>query len=274
MTQNNILVIGGTGKTGRKVADSLRSLGINVRIGSRNASPAFDWEDPNTWAEALKGMNKVYITFQPDLAVPGAQEAIKGLTEEARIAGIQKLVLLSGRGEHEAEMCEQIVINSGIDWTVVRADWFNQNFSESFFLDPILAGQVAVPRAETKIPFTDTDDIADVAIEALLNDEHNGKVLELTGPDLWTFEEVVKEIAKATGRNIGFHSISLEEYTQMLRAHEVPDAYIWLINYLFTNVLDGRNASTTNTIEEVLGRPAKHFSDYVKDTAATGIWNK
>ncbi|OEK00388.1 NmrA family transcriptional regulator [Roseivirga sp. 4D4] len=273
MTQNNILVIGGTGKTGRKVVERLTRRGINVRIGSRNASPSFDWEKPEDWKTALQGMDKVYITFQPDLAVPGAKEAITELTEQSKACGIKKLVILSGRGEHEAELCEQIIQQSGIDWSVVRADWFNQNFSESFFLDPILAGQVAVPRAETKIPFTDTDDIADVVVEALLDDQYTGEVLELTGPELWSMEEVIKEIAKVTNREIGFHSISLEDYTKMMRDHQVPDAYIWLINYLFTNVLDGRNSSTTNTIEEVLGRPAKRFSDYVKETAATGVWN-
>ncbi len=273
MTHNNILVIGGTGKTGRKVVERLNKQGINVRIGSRNAKPSFDWDKPEEWKHALQRMDKVYITFQPDLAVPGAKEAITELTKQAKAYGIKKLVILSGRGEHEAELCEQIVQRSGIDWSVVRADWFNQNFSESFFLDPILAGHVAVPRAETRIPFTDTDDIADVAVKALLEDQYTGKVLELTGPELWSMEEVIKGIAQVTGREIGFHSISLEAYTKMLRDEQVPDAYIWLINYLFTNVLDGRNSSTTNTIQEVLGRPAKQFSDYLRETAATGVWN-
>jgi len=273
MTQNNILVIGGTGKTGRKVVERLNKRGIKVRIGSRNAKPSFDWDKPEEWRHALQGIDKVYITFQPDLAVPGAKEAITELTKQAKACGIKKLVILSGRGEHEAELCEQIVMQSGMDWSVVRADWFNQNFSESFFLDPILAGHVAVPRAETKIPFTDTDDIADVVVEALLDDQYTGKVLELTGPELWSMEEVIKGITQVTEREIGFHSISLEAYTKMLRDQQVPDAYIWLINYLFANVLDGRNSSTTNTIEEVLGRPAKRFSDYLRETAATGVWN-
>lgn len=273
MEKNNILVIGGTGKTGRKVVERLVKRGINVRIGSRSVNPAFDWENPENWTPVLKGIDKVYITFQPDLAVPGAQEAIKQLTQQAKASGVQKLVLLSGRGEHEAEMCEQIVMNSDMDWSVVRADWFSQNFSESFFLDPILAGQVAVPRAETKIAFTDTDDIADVVVEALLDHQYSGKLLELTGPSLWTFKEVVHEIASATNREIQFHSISLADYTNILRSHKVPDAYIWLINYLFTNVLDGRNSTTTDTIQQVLGRPAKDFSTYVKETANAGIWN-
>ena len=161
---NKILVIGGTGKTGRKVAERLTKLDQIVRIGSRSESPSFDWQDPSTWPAALEGMDKVYITFQPDLAVPGALEAIEGLTKEAKRSGIKKLVLLSGKGEREAELCEQVVIHCGIHFTIVRASWFNQNFSESFFLDPIVAGHVALPQAQAKVPYVDTDDIADVAV--------------------------------------------------------------------------------------------------------------
>ncbi|MEM8969326.1 MAG: NAD(P)H-binding protein [Bacteroidota bacterium] len=195
MKTENILVIGGTGKTGRKVAQQLQALGQNVRIGSRSASPAFDWHNPSTWPAALEGMDKVYVTFQPDLAVPGARDAIETLVRQAQQSNVKKMVLLSGKGEREAELCEQIVINSDLDYTIVRASWFNQNFSENFFLEPILAGHVALPQAEAKIPYVDTDDIADVVVESLTNDQHNGQIYELTGPELLTFPEVIDEIA-------------------------------------------------------------------------------
>lgn len=272
--KNNILVIGGTGKTGRKVAERLTQKNQNVRIGSRSGHPAFDWEDPSIWPAALAGMDKIYITFQPDLAVPGALAAIEGLVQVAQESGVQKLVLLSGKGEREAELCEQVVIHSGIDYTIVRATWFNQNFSESFLLDPILAGQVALPQAAAKVPYVDTDDIADVAVEALLNDQHNGQIYELTGPRTWTFPEVVREIATATGREISFTAISLSDYKQMLESFQLPAAYVWLINYLFTEVLGNeQNAIVTHDIEKVLGRKPKDFSEYVREVAAMGIWN-
>lgn len=273
--KNNILVIGGTGKTGRKVAERLTQKNQNVRIGSRNGEPAFDWEDPTTWPAALADMDKVYITFQPDLAVPGALAAIERLTQVAQKSGIKKMVLLSGKGEREAELCEQVVIHSGIDYTIVRATWFNQNFSESFFLEPLLAGQVALPQATAKVPYVDTDDIADVAVEALLHDQHNGQIYELTGPRTWTFPEVVQEIATATGRDIHFTSISLSDYKQMLERFQLPAAYVWLINYLFTEVLgNAQNAIVTHDVEKVLGRKPKDFSEYVREVAAKGVWNR
>ncbi|WP_258098323.1 NAD(P)H-binding protein [Marinoscillum pacificum] len=267
------LVIGGTGKTGRKVVAKLQALGEEVRIGSRNGFPAFDWQDQSGWSDALQGITQVYITFQPDLAVPGALDAIEGLVKEAKKSGVQKLVLLSGKGEREAELCEQVVIHSGLDYTIVRASWFMENFSESFFLDPILAGHVALPKPEAKVPYVSTDDIAEVVVKALTED-HNGQLYELTGAELLTFEQVINKIDEASGRNIAFTPISLSAYVTMLEEHQVPKDYIWLINYLFTEVLGTEgNDVVTQDIEKVLNRPATSFDQYVKNTVKTGVWN-
>ena len=173
--KSNILVIGGTGKTGRRVVEGLTQLNHNVRIGTRRNDPVFDWDDPSTYSKALKGMDRAYIVYYPDLAVPGAKEAITSLTEAALKEGLEKVVLLSGKGETEAEACEQIVANSGLNYTVVRASWFNQNFSESFLLDPIIAGHVALPMPEAEIPFVDADDIAEVITKVLIDDSYNSQ---------------------------------------------------------------------------------------------------
>jgi uncharacterized protein YbjT (DUF2867 family) len=272
--KSNILVIGGTGKTGRKVVSRLNTLGHHVGIGSRSASPAFDWDNSELWSESMQDMDKVYITFQPDLAVPGALEAIEELTKQAKKCNVKKLVLLSGKGEREAELCEQVIIHSGLDHTIVRASWFNQNFSESFFLEPILDGFVALPQADVKVPYVDTDDIADVVVEALLNEEHNGKIYQLTGPRMLTFKDVIKEISDATERDITFTPIALTAYTKAMKQQGVPSDFIWLIAYLFSEVLGNpNNAEVTNDIETVLGRKPKDFSEYIRETAQSGIWN-
>ncbi|MCB0546518.1 MAG: NmrA family NAD(P)-binding protein [Phaeodactylibacter sp.] len=270
---SNILVIGGTGKTGRKVVQGLKKQDQNVRVGARSNTPAFDWHDPATWPDALAGMDKVYITFYPDLAVPGAYEAVKGLTEEAKKAGVKKAVLLSGKGEKEAERCEQAVADSGLNYTLVRASWFNQNFSESFLMDPILAGYVALPMPDAKIPFVDTGDIADVVVKALLDDAHNGKTYAVTGPRAITFEEAVREIAASTGKAIKYQPVSLDDYSAMMKSAGVPADYIWLFDYLFREVLGKpENQEISNDVEKVLGRKAKDFSEYARETAKTGVW--
>jgi len=275
MKTKKILVLGGYGKTGRRVTALLEThKDVEVRIGSRSATVPFDWEKPETWLNAIKDIDIVYITFQPDLAVPTAPKIIQKFTTLATQNGVEKMVLLSGRGEKEAQVCEEIVKTAAKNWTIIRASWFNQNFSESIFLEPISAGFVALPKANVLEPFTDADDIAAVATEALLNEKHNGKTYELTGPRLLNFEQAVSEIAKITKRDIIFQAVELDEYVKMLREYQVPEDEIWLVNYLFTEVLDGRNSSTTNDIEKVLGRKAIDFSEYVLKTSQTGIWNK
>lgn len=272
--QNNYLVIGGTGKTGRKVVSNLKEQGFNVRIASRSGTPTFEWEDPSNWSQALNGIDNMYIVFYPDLAVPSAYEAIKRLTEEAKAAGVKKAVLLSGKGEKEAQRCEKLVAASGLEYTLVRASWFNQNFSESFFADPVISGDVALPMPDAKIPFVDTGDIADVVTSALTDDRHNGQTYEVTGPRTLTFGEAVEEISKATGRPITYRPVTLKEYTEGMKVIGLPTEYIWLFEYLFKEVLGNpKNHVVSTDVERVLGRKARDFSEFAVATARTGVWD-
>ncbi len=273
--KENILVIGGTGKTGKRVVEKLENLGHSVRIGSRSSEPSFNWDDPSTYSNALKGMDKAYIVYYPDLAVPGAKEAIEALTEAALEQGLEKVVLLSGKGETEAEACEEIVANSGLNYTHVRASWFNQNFSEGAFCEFIQAGHVALPMAEAEIPFVDADDIADVVTKVLLDDAYNGETITVTGPRKRTFGEVVDIMAKSSDREIKFQPISIEEFKQGMKAAGLPDSYVWLFGYLFKEVLGNPdNQVVSNDVERVLGRKAIDFEEYAEKTAQTGIWNQ
>lgn len=273
--KTNILVIGGTGKTGRRVVEQLQNKGIEPRIGSRNSSPGFDWDNKDTWVDALSGIEKMYVTYYPDLAVPGAKESIESLTYLAKELGVKKMVLLSGKGETEAEACEKIVMDSGIDYTIVRASWFNQNWSESFFLDPILSGEVALPMSDVPIPFVDANDIAEVAATVLLDDSYNGEIIEVTGPELITFKDIVNIISKTSNRRLNFHDITLEQYIEGMKQMQIPDDVVWLIDYLFSHVLTNpNNQLVVNDIERVLGRKAKTFSEYARETSETGIWNQ
>jgi uncharacterized protein YbjT (DUF2867 family) len=273
MKKDNFLIIGGTGKTGRKVADSLKLLNQNVRIGSRSSEPAFDWNNEEIWKDALEGVDKMYITYQPDLAVPGAKQSIESLIDLAKKQHLKKVVLLSGKGEREAELCEEVVMSSGLDYTIVRASWFSQNFSESFFLEPIQQGVVALPQADVQVPYVDTGDIADVVVKALLHEQHNGQVYQLTGPTTFSFKEAIAEIAKAADRDIVFAPISIEEYVAAMKEHGVPADFVWLIEYLFTEVLGNPMVSEiTNDIEKVLKRKPMSFTQYVNETVKTGVW--
>jgi uncharacterized protein YbjT (DUF2867 family) len=268
------LVLGGTGKTGRRVVERLTARGLPTRVGSRTGEPPFDWENQATWEGVLQGVESVYVTYYPDLAVPEATASVRSFADLAVENGVRRLVLLSGRGEEEAERAELAVQKSGLEWTIVRCSWFNQNFSENFLLGPILNGEVALPVGDVPEPFVDADDIADVVVAALTNDGHAGKLYELTGPRLLTFAEAVSEIARATGRDILYAPVSAKEYTTMLVEQNVPAEFRTLLTYLFSEVLDGRNASLTDGVRRALGREPKDFAAYVRETAATGVWQR
>ncbi|WP_433522932.1 SDR family oxidoreductase [Nocardia pseudovaccinii] len=271
--QRLMLVTGGTGKTGSRVATRLRQAGHPIRIGSRAAEIPFDWADRSTWTPALFGVDAVYVAFQPDLAVPGAPETIRAFTNAAKVNGVRKLVLLSGRGEPEAVACEQIVQGSGLDWTIVRCSFFAQNFSEGAFLEYVLAGEVALPNGDVPEPFVHADDIADAAAAALTEDGHSGELYELTGPRSLTFAEAVAEIAAATGREVAFIPISRTDFVAALTEYQVPADVVSLLDYLFGTILDGRNSKTADGVQRALGREPKDFRDYADETAAAGIWN-
>ncbi|MDA3648929.1 NAD(P)H-binding protein [Saccharopolyspora indica] len=271
--QKPVLVLGATGRTGRRVFERLSIAGRPVRAGSRSATPPFDWTEPATWPAVLAGIDAVYLSYQPDLAVPGAAEVVREFTELAVRSGVRRVVLLSGRGEPGAQRAEAAVRESGAEWTVVRAAWFQQNFSEDFLVEAVRAGEVALPVGAVGEPFVDADDIADVAVAALTEEGHAGQVYEVTGPRLLTFAEAIGEIAAATGRDIAFASIGAERYRAAMAEHGVPPEVVSMVEHLFTEVLDGRNAHLTDGVRRALGREPRDFADYARRTAPTGVWN-
>jgi uncharacterized protein YbjT (DUF2867 family) len=266
------LVLGGTGKTGRRVADRLVSRDLAPRIGSRSGEPPFDWDDRGTWTPALGNVGSVYLSYYPDLAVEGAVSAVRSFVELAVERGVRRLVLLSGRGEEGAQLSEDVVRNSGTEWTILRSSWFNQNFSESYLVESLTGGELALPAGDVPEPFVDADDIADAAFAALTEDGHAGQLYELTGPRLLTFADAVREIAKAVGRDIGYVQVSIDQFATGLAEQHVPPVLVSLLTYLFGEVLDGRNAHLTDGVQRVLGRPPRDFREYVRDAAAAGVW--
>lgn len=269
------LVVAGHGKTGRRVAEQLTARGHAVRVGSRSARPPFDWEDPETWAPALRGVRAAYLACQPDVGAPGVAETVRDFSRLAADSGVRRLVLLSARGEDPALPTEQAVRESGTDWTILRASWFCQNFSEGFWLDNVRGGEVDFPAGETPEPFIDLDDLAEVAVTALTEtgDRHSGQTYELTGPGLLTMREAVAEIAEATGREVRYRPLNAEQSRVMLADFGIaPEEAAWLTD-LFIEFFDGRNAHLTDDVQRVLGRPPRDFASYAKSAAASGVWN-
>ncbi|WP_394830566.1 NAD(P)H-binding protein [Pendulispora rubella] len=274
-TSPTTLIVGGTGKTGRRVAQGLEAKGIPVRIASRSSGAGatkFDWEDESTWAPALRGIDAVYLTYFPDLCDPRAPQHIRAFSKKAVECGVTRIVLLSGRGEPQCWPSEKAVRESGAKFTILRCSWFNQNFSEGQLLDAVRSGEIAFPAGNCAEPFIDVDDIADVAVAALTDDAHSGKLYELTGPRLLTFAEAAAEMSRAAGRPIQYVPVSGEEYAKVLAEFFPPDQVTFLTD-LFLFVLDGHNAHLSDGVERALGRKPRDFADFARKAAATGIWS-
>ncbi len=269
--QQPVLVLGGTGKTGRRVAARLRDRDVSVRIGSRTSATPFDWEDPSTWDAALAGARAVYISYYPDLAAPGAPEAVRALADAALDRGARRLVLLSGRGEVEAQRAERALFDSGADVTVVRCAWFMQNFSEDFLRDAVLSGEITLPGGDAREPWVDADDIAAVAVAALTEPGHVGQLYELTSPQLYTLTDIAAELSRVTGRDVRYVPVSVDQYAAGAVGQGVPEELVGFLTYLFSEVF-GHNAHTADGVQRALGRPARDFAAFAGDAAHAGAW--
>ncbi len=268
-----VLVVGATGKTGRRVADLLAGRGHPVRRASRSSTTTFDWTDRSSWAPALDGAGPVYISYQPDLIAPGATDDIAEFVREAERAGVTRLVLLAGRGEPEAAAAADLVHAGDIDSTVLSCAWFNQNFSEGGFAPEIAAGSLTLPVPPVGEPFVDADDIAEVAVAALLDQTPDGtnphaqQTYELTGPRLLTFADVAEEIGRARGGQVTFTRVDSDTYRNLLAQFGVPSDEVDLLLALFETLFDGRNSRVSDDVTRVLRRRPTDFTDFAKSLA-------
>ena len=260
-------VIGSTGKTGRRIADRLEERGHSTRRLARGTSPAFDWAQPEGWAAALLGVDRLYVAYVPDLAAPGSDVAITRLIDVARDAGVRRIVMLSGRGEDGARVCEDILFASDIPATVVRASWFAQNFTEGMLRDAVSSGVLAMPAGNVREPFIDVDDIAAVAVEALTGEGHEGRLYEVTGPQSLTFAEVANLLSEVNGYDVTYLPVTFDEFHAALAADAGAEVATMLTD-LCREVFDGRNESTTQGVAEALGRPARDLRTVLTEAAA------
>ncbi|WP_017622682.1 NmrA family NAD(P)-binding protein [Nocardiopsis chromatogenes] len=274
-TDGDILVLGATGKTGRRVVRRLRESGAPVRAASRSSEVPFDWTDPGTWGPALDGVRAVYLVAPEDPAPIG------DFVDRAVKAGTERFAVLSGHGiQHSGPgfglgmaTAEEAVRGSGAAWTMVRPNNFFQNFTEDLWLEPVRSGRLALPIGTVPEPFIDADDVAAVAAAALTEDGHEGQVYELSGPRAITFAEAARAIGEAAGREVRFEELTPEQYHDELVAQGLPEEVASLLNAMFALHRDGHTADVVDGVQRALGRPAADFHEWVRRTAATGVWS-
>ncbi|SEC20421.1 NmrA family NAD(P)-binding protein [Streptomyces sp. TLI_105] len=280
MTTNSntkpILVLGGTGKTGRRVVSRLKERGYEVRAASRKGPARFDWNDENTWEPVLEGVGAAYLV---DSMQNDAATSMSAFGKLAAAGGVERLVLLSHRDwvapEGEEKLpCERAVRESGAEWTLLKPAWFAQNFSEEpFFHGQVVGGEVMWSAGAGTEPFVDVEDIADVAVAALTEDGHAGQAYELSGPRLLSLGDVADEIARATGREITYRPVSPDDFAAYAARAGLPEDFTALLNLLFGWIGENRFATLGDGVRRALGRAPRDFTDYVRATAATGVWH-
>jgi uncharacterized protein YbjT (DUF2867 family) len=278
MTEHTTLVLGATGKTGRRVAARLRLRGAEVRAASRSSATRFDWSDPGGWDAALEGVTAAWVVPP---SVPGP---VHEFVARAEAAGVKHLVLLSGHGAdtwgdspfgRDMRSAEDAVRGSALDWTVLRPANFAQNFDEELWHAPLLAGELALPAGAVGEPFVDLEDVADAAVAVLADPgRHAGQVHELTGPRSITFAEAVDLISRASGRPMTYRQITPAEYTAALVDQGVGEEDAHHVAEMFVIMERGLLAATTHGVATVLGRPPRTFEEYVVRTAAAGAWER
>jgi uncharacterized protein YbjT (DUF2867 family) len=263
-----ILVLGGTGTVGGRVVDQLRGQGVPVRPASRHTAPRFDWADPGTWDAVLAGVRRAYLLLPDDVGLP------EGFVERALAAGIERVVLHSDRGAEVMGVTRLLEAEAAVrqfpEWTIVRADWFDQNF-ETFFRDAVIGGRLAVPVGEARQGFVDAADIAAVGVRALLDDDLVGRILELTGPEALSFREATRIIGEVIGHDIEFDGTA-GAYREQMTGLGLPDEVVEGLIAGFAALAARGDTRPTGVVEAVLGRPARSLRAYAENAAARGVW--
>ncbi|WP_343073301.1 NmrA family NAD(P)-binding protein [Pyxidicoccus fallax] len=269
-TKNEVLVLGATGTTGRRLTALLRAAGVPVRAASRKGEVRFDWTDMGTWEPAVTGASRMYLMAPHDMPIDPA------FVRLAAKKGIRHIVLLSSRGietmgDERLMAAERTVRDSGVDWTLLRPDWFNQNFDEGVLRDAVLAGEVAMPVGDARQVFVDADDIAAAAAAVLTGKGHAGQSYDLTGPRALSFAEAVDIISRASGRKVQFRGAP-EDYLAAMGAFGVPREQTLKEVQAFTALRELGDAKPNDVVRRLTGRAPKDFETYAREAAARGAW--
>ncbi len=252
-TDRPVLVLGASGKTGRRVVEQLRAAGRPVRAASRSSDLVFDWAEPDSWRPALDGAGSLYLLH------PETPEPVEPFLELVRTSDVDRVVLLSARhpeqsGDGLVPLVEDAVSSLPVPTTLLRPSWFTQNFTEGFFTADLLErGVLRLPVGDGREPFIDADDIAAVAVHALTTTEPTSGEHDLSGPELMTFGDAVAALGRAWGRPLRFESPSEEEWRAGL-AGSVPQAELDVFSSLFLAIASGENDHLSTGVQDVLGR--------------------
>jgi uncharacterized protein YbjT (DUF2867 family) len=270
MGSGEVLVLGATGIVGSRVTRRLRERATPVRAASRAGPTRFDWGDPATWGPCLEGVQAAFVM------APDGVEVAPDFLQRASSAGVERVVLLSSKGievmgDKRLLAAEQAVRSTAAQWTIVRPDWFDQNFDEGVLRDAVLSGEIVLPVGATRQAFNDADDIAAVVSVALGEDGHDGRVYELSGPQALSFHDAAAAIARASGRPVRF-SGGADRYVEVMTGFGLDRRQVLAEVDAFEALAANGDAEVTDTVTRVTGRVPVSFGSYAERAAARRAW--
>jgi uncharacterized protein YbjT (DUF2867 family) len=270
---STFLILGGTGKVGRRLGRSLTRAGHVALTASRHGPTGFDWGNVATWPPALAGIDGLFIVGPGSASDWSARLA--DLLTTARSSGASHAVLLSARGVEflpggAVAMAEQALREGPLPWTILRPAHFAQNFTEAMFAP--VDGLITAPVGTGAEPFIDVSDIADVAAAVLASRAWDWATLELSGPGAVTFAEAAAILSVESRTLVRFADESDASHIARLRASGTPEGYIRWRMAMLGGIRRGADAYLSDGVQTVLGRPPAGFQEWARRAVPAAAW--
>ncbi|NYI08211.1 NmrA family NAD(P)-binding protein [Allostreptomyces psammosilenae] len=278
-----VLVTGGTGTTGSRVVRMLReeAPSARVRLASRHPDPdgeradpgveavRFDWRDPLTHAAALRGADRVYLVAPVAEADPAP--LVETFLHAARRAGVRRVVALSSSAVAEGapglgrvhRMVRELFPDG---WTVLRPSWFMQNFLGDHPLAEGIRrdGTMVTATGAGRLPFVDAEDIAAVAVRALLDDAPHNTAHLVTGPEALDYGTAAEIISRVSGRPVRHQPVSVAERAARYVAGGYPADFAAALAELDAAIRDGLQEEVSDVVRRLTGRPPRSFAAFAQ----------
>lgn len=272
MKTNTILVIGSSGTVGSELTRLLRAEGHRVRATTHGRATGadrvhLDLTTGEGLREAFEGVDKAFFLAPPGYA--DQYKLLSPLIQEAKRRGLSKVVLMTAMGANAVETspfrrAEIELERSGIDYHIIRPNWFLQNF-HTFWLQGILRhGKILVPGGRARVSFIDARDIAAVAAK-LLTETHAKRDYDLTGPEAVTHDDVAAALSEVTGKEIAYAEVTPTDFKNGLVGAGVPADYADTLNMIFGFLREGYAAPVTPEVKNILGREPRGLAGYARD---------
>lgn len=267
------VVLGGTGKAGRRLLSELTARAQTAVPASRNSPTRFDWHDPDTWAGAVDAADGVFIIG------PGSANDWSGrlsdFLDTAAAAGLRHAVLLSARGveflpDGAVGRAERALSAGPVPWTILRPSHFAQNFTEAMFAP--VDGTILAPVGAGLEPFIDVLDIAQVAAQVLADYSFTGQTIDLSGPEALAFDQAAAVLGEVSGRPVRFADEDRETHVARLRSAGTPEGYVRWRMAMLDGIRSGADAYLSDGVELALGRPATTFTAWARREVPEAAW--